>query len=94
MGRDGFVDLSEYNDVTLKLFEFEITCKGIVRPDDMNPVSVGDDGAAREYTDKATLETSGGTCLNTKTGHERIFPAGIYRLSKKHGIEKIGEIIE
>jgi len=88
------VDLDKYNDVTLKLFDFEITCKGIVRSDDMNPISVGEDGALREFTEKATLETSGGACRNIKTGTERIFPAGVYRLSKKSGIEKIGEIVD
>ena len=88
------MDIDDYNDVVLKLFEFEITCKGIVRSDDLDPVSVGDDGSIITHTAKATLETSGGTCLNTETEEERIFPAGIYRLSRTKGIEKIGEIVE
>lgn len=88
------MDLSEHKDVTLKLLGFVITCKGIVRSDDMQPISVGSDGDVITKTEKATLETSGGICRNTKTGEERIFPAGVYRLSNKNGIEKIAEIIE
>lgn len=86
------MDLAEYNDVTVTLVGFVITCKGILRSDDMDFVGVEDDGSVTTETDGATLETSGGSCRNTRTGAERIFPAGVYRLSTKCGIEKISEI--
>jgi len=88
------MDLTEHKPVTVKLFDFVIVCQGIVRSDDMNPIGMGEDGEIVSHTDGATLETSGGTCRNKKTGEERIFPAGIYRLSKKSGIEKISEIVD
>lgn len=86
------MDLADYNDVVLKLFDFEIICKGILRSANEIPVSVGVDGTITTHVDDATLETSGGTCRNIKTNEERIFPAGVYQLSKKFGIEQIREI--
>lgn len=89
------MDISKYNDVTLKLFHFEIVCRGIVKPDDVHKLLAGPEpGEITSHTKRATLETSGGTCRDTRTGEERIFPAGVYRLSKDQGIEKIGEMVE
>jgi hypothetical protein len=86
------MDLTEYNDVTVKLVGFVISCKGILRSDDMDFIGMDEDGSVVTETDGATLETSGGSCRNVRTGDVRIFPAGVYRLSNTHGIEKISEI--
>lgn len=88
------MDLDQYNDVELRLFHFEIFCKGVVREDieDSEPMGVRDDGTIVTHTETAYLETTGGKCIDLETKEERIFPAGIYRLSKDGGIEKIGEI--
>lgn len=89
------MDIAQYNDVNLRIFHFEITCKGIVKPDDVSKMLAGPEpGEVTSHAERAMLETSGGTCKNTQTGEERIFPAGVYRLSKEQGIEKIGEMIE
>lgn len=88
-------DFDQYNDVTLTLFHFVIRCRGVVSPDEVQQLLAGPrPGEITSHIEHATLETSGGTCRDTSTGEERIFPAGIYRLSKDHGIEKIGELIE
>lgn len=89
------MDIAQYNDVDLTIFHYRITCKGIVKPDEVSEMLAGPEpGEVTSHADRATLETSGGTCRNTVTGEERIFPAGVYRLSKEQGIEKIGEMVD